>query len=139
MRRLKNILLIDDSISSSQFHRVLLEEVGVGEEIVIKNKVEAALAYLKGEETNQIPPQPDLIFLDLAMPQMDGFGFLEEYITLPYEVTNSFSTIIVVVSDFLDAESFERCKKYKNFGLLEHIRKPMDKEDLHTILTECFE
>ena len=139
MEKLKTILLVDDSNSSNQYNRVLLEEMGVAENIVLKNSGEAALDFLKGEDTEGIPPQPELILLDIAMPQMDGFMFMDEYSKLPSDVTNSMQIVISILSDFLDVENFEKSKIYKPIGLLEQIKKPIDKEDVINIMEECFD
>lgn len=139
MDKIKNILLIDDSISSNQYNRVLLEEVGVAENIVIKNTAESALDFLRGEETADTFPKPELILLDIAMPQMDGFMFLEAYAKLPKKATNDFGTILAIVSDHVNPEIMERSKAYQGVGVMEQIKKPMDKEDITNLIEEYFE
>jgi len=138
MEKLKNILLIDDSISSNQYNRILIEELDIAENIVLINSAEQALEYLRGGE-EEIYPKPSLILLDIAMPQMDGFMFLEEYAKLPDEATNNWETVLAIVSDHLDVENFEKSKQFKTLGVLEHIKKPMDKEDIANLLEECFD
>ena len=60
MEKLKNILLIDDSISSNQYNRILIEELDIAENIVLINSAEQALEYLRGGE-EEIYPKPSLI------------------------------------------------------------------------------
>lgn len=138
MEKFKNVLLIDDSISSNQYNRILIEELDIAENIVLKNSADQALQYLGGGEQANYP-KPNLILLDLAMPQMDGFMFLDEYAKLPVEATNNWKIVLAIVSDFLDQENFEKSKQFKSLGVLEHIKKPLDKEDIVNLLEEYFD
>lgn len=136
---IKTILLVDDSNASNQFNKVVLEEMGVAEQIIIKNSAERALEYLKGEENNNVPPLPELILLDIMMPQKDGFMFLDDYIKLGPEKTNDFQTKISLVSDFIDVDNYTRSQTYKMYGLIDQIRKPIEEEDILNLLEEHFE
>ncbi|NJO90579.1 MAG: response regulator, partial [Chloroflexia bacterium] len=87
MKKLKNlncILLVDDEEVNNYYIRLLIEkmELDVHVESVLNGK--AAIDYLTGTgkyASNQTFLQPDLIFLDINMPLMDGWEFLEEYAT----------------------------------------------------------
>ena len=138
MEKFKNVLLIDDSISSNQYNRILINELGIAENIILVNNADQALEYLLGGEDANYP-KPNLILLDIAMPQMDGFMFLEEYAKLPVEATNNWKTVVVIVSDHLDADNFEKSKQFKTIGVLEHIKKPLEKEDIINLIEEHFE
>ena len=127
MKGLNKILLIDDSASTNLKNKAIIEELALPVEICSYTNAKDALAYLKGEKNNDVIPKPELIFLDLNMPEIDGFTFLKEYGSLAPEITNNFETVIVIVSDHLQFENFKRSKNFRMSGVLDHIRKPMDK------------
>src|SRR5258708_38807455 len=76
--QLNCILLIDDDEPTNFLNKMTLEQAGCTRQIRIAQSGQEALEYL------QITVQrPDLIFLDINMPAMDGWEFLERYRGLP--------------------------------------------------------
>ena len=71
-------MLIDDDEPTNYIHERIIEEVGCTEKIVAIQSGRRALDYLTSK-TDGAYPQPDLIFLDINMPAMTGWGFLEKY------------------------------------------------------------
>ena len=76
--QLSCIMLVDDNESDNFFHQLTIENSNCAEKIICFNMAKDALAYL---ENNQAPiyVQPDIIFLDINMPGMNGWEFLEAY------------------------------------------------------------
>lgn len=74
---LKKILLIDDSEPFNFLNQSILKDNGVTCAIDVALNGQEALDYLNDTDTC-----PDVILLDLNMPVMDGFGFLQEYAKL---------------------------------------------------------
>ncbi|HLG40890.1 MAG TPA: response regulator, partial [Chitinophagaceae bacterium] len=82
-QKLKCILVIDDDEPTNFFTRMILEEGNYAEQILTMQSGQEALDYLakseSGENDENLFPSPDLVFLDINMPAMNGWEFLEEY------------------------------------------------------------
>ena len=72
--RFKTCLLIDDNYIDNFVTRKILESGNFVEEIVVRQSPSDAIEALKIGAV-----VPDVIFLDIRMPMMSGFEFLEEY------------------------------------------------------------
>lgn len=76
MVKVKNVLLIDDDPISNVITKALIYESNVTERILTAQNGQEALSILKNCATSD--NFPDVIFLDLKMPVMDGYEFLKE-------------------------------------------------------------
>lgn len=128
-RKLNRVLLVDDDDDANHIQERLIKKHGFAENIdKVWNGVEA-LEYLNRCVT-QHDPLPEIIFLDLNMPKMDGWAFLEKYSQLGVEVKRKIELIILTSSiNPDDAERASRnpeVKGYKN--------KFLDKHQLEEIL-----
>ena len=68
----------------------------------------------------------EMVFLDLTMPEMDGYQVLENIKNLEYK------SVVIVISGDVQPEARERVLA---LGALDFIRKPIDKEKLEGVLT----
>lgn len=71
--RIDRVMLVDDEKFDLEMYRRIIERSGMVADIVSFSSAEEALAYLLDPET----PGVDLIFLDINMPRMTGFEFME--------------------------------------------------------------
>jgi len=104
----KSILCIDDSNTTL----MLLEHVltGAGYKVVLASNIDEAL--------NQIRTQsPDLILLDLSMPDISGYDFLKMRVELNIE-----KIPVIIISAF---DSKESISSTKELGAVEFISKPI--------------
>lgn len=133
MKRLKLILLIDDDETTNYLNKRLLERLDIAETIDVVTNGEEALLYLRAIQ-NQGLPLPDLIFLDIQMPVMDGFEFLDTYQRLPQEVRDR-----MVVTVLSSSASFNDLTRVKQYASVErHISKPLKEETVQEVLQANF-
>lgn len=67
----------------------------------------------------------EMVFLDLTMPVMDGFGVLE------HVKAEDLNSVVIVISGDIQPEARDRVK---SLGALEFIKKPVNKDKLHSVL-----
>ena len=121
---LGSVLLIDDSKTDNFINTKVLELSGKATSIHAFETAANALAFLANAEVF-----PDLILLDVYMPIMNGFDFLEEYNQLPDAKKKN--TKVLLISSAYDTIEIEKLKKYK--WVSGYIVKPLTYESLDSI------
>lgn len=132
--RLQEILLIDDSHSDNFIHERRIRNMGVTERIVTKYNGREAIDYLNTALSEDTYPAPDLIFLDINMPVMDGWEFLDAYAELPDE--KKARIVLAMLTTSTATQDKERAEK--SHQLSKFITKPLTERDLRVILSEHF-
>jgi CheY-like chemotaxis protein len=119
-----NVLLVDDDQIFNLLSRKTLGNMDFIEEIHTalngKEAIDLINDYFQGSKT-----LPDIILLDLNMPIMDGFGFIEAFKKL--DVNGNSQVKIIVVTSSQDPADIERVKA---FGISEYLTKPISERDL---------
>lgn len=132
------VLLVDDDETTNYLNERLLNEMEVAREIRILKNGKEALDYLTNAYAS--PPldpeikRPDLIFLDIKMPVMDGFTFLEEYERRGLDAGDHMIILMLTSSaSFYDLERLKAFKKVKR-----HFSKALTKHDVREIMSDFF-
>jgi CheY-like chemotaxis protein len=137
-RKLNCVLLIDDDEPTNFLNTMLIEEARCAEYIQVKQSGQDALNYLAHcapfSPENKNFPCPDLIFLDINMPAMNGWEFLAKYDEL--EKKHKGDCIIVMLTTSLDPEDEVKAKKIKSVTDFKH--KPLTKKVVDEILDTYF-
>src|SRR5690606_6575394 len=132
------VLLIDDDDTTNYLNKRLLNEMKVAREILILKNGKEAIDYLSkacGDQPEAAYKCPDLIFLDIKMPTMDGFEFLEEYQRLGLDARDYVIILMLTSSaSFYDLERIKNFKKVKK-----HYSKALTAHDVREILAEFFQ
>lgn len=128
-KKLHCIMLIDDDPATNFYHRIILRDGGWAQKIVEVKNGEEALQYLQtpfGVDN----PRPSLIFLDINMPRMNGWEFLEAYKTLTTE--QQAEHIVVMLSTSDNPDDLQRA--VENPFVKEYRSKPLTEEMLLELL-----
>ena len=132
-KKLKCILLIDDDYATNYIHKRVIDKAEITENVVVVESGYDALEYLR--ETNiEEYPRPDIIFLDINMPGMDGFEFLEEYENL--KEMQKGNIILVMLTTSLNPEDKN---KSDSISIINGFRnKPLTEEILKGVMNDYF-
>lgn len=129
MSKIKTCCIIDDDPIFIYGTKRMIKETDFCNSVIVFNNGEDALLGLK--EAYKIDYElPQVIFLDLNMPIMNGWEFLDELIKLPNTSLNN--TVIYVTSSSVDPRDIERVKEYELIS--NYILKPITPNDLEMVL-----
>jgi len=131
--KLTCIMLVDDDHHDNFFHEREIKKTSSETIVIEKNTGLEALEYLNSqkEDKNMLP---DLIFLDINMPGMNGWDFLAEYEQLDTELQNRVIIIMLTTSD--NEDDVSRAKAWRSVS--DYITKPLTKEIMENIIKKYF-
>ena len=127
------VLLIDDSASVNFYNKTLLQQADYCDQIVQTRHGKEALDVLT-EQVDGHYLRPDLIFLDINMPIMDGWEFLVEYSKLDEKMKGQ--VLVVLLTSSLNPEDRKRASKIKEVD--DFYNKPIDLDTLSLIMQKHF-
>jgi CheY-like chemotaxis protein len=137
-RKLNCVLLIDDNESDNYFHKRVVQKSGITDHIEISRNGKEALEFIttKGNYngTEWSANLPELILLDINMPVMDGWEFLEEYGKLGF-LANSKSVVIILTTSLNPADR-ARAENMIQEGSFQY--KPLTLEMINEIMESRF-
>lgn len=131
MKKLKSVLLIDDDEVTNYINTLILKKAGCFQEIHAYRDGRAALNFLSEliEKRKQLP---EILLLDVNMPKMSGWEFMEEYDQLDRDYLQHTMVIMLSMSlnpdDQLKLVEYDLVKGFKN--------KPLSEETVHGLVEE---
>lgn len=117
-------MVIDDSHIDRFIAERIINKSNFSESTILMSSAIEALQYLKNVENNDDLPQ--VIFLDIRMPEMDGFEFLKKYSELPESLKRN--CIIAMISSSADINDHKRAKESPYVYCF--MEKPLSNEQL---------
>jgi CheY-like chemotaxis protein len=133
MQKLTCTLLVDDDQTTNYLNQLLIKRLAVTDKLLVALNGQEALRLLKEHCLEASLDCPMLILLDVKMPVMNGFEFLEAYDQL--SLPNKQAIIIVVLTTSLHPQDVSRLETLRIAGFL---NKPLTQEKVDSIMQNHF-
>ncbi|EMR02274.1 response regulator [Cesiribacter andamanensis] len=125
-------LLVDDDSINNFINQRLIEEMEITRELSLAENGLEALAYIREHGKDEVRC-PRLILLDINMPVMDGFEFLQEFESLDFPKKEQIKIVMLTTST--SQKDVDKLGGYKIAG---YINKPLTEEKLMDVVEKIF-
>jgi CheY-like chemotaxis protein len=132
MNKLRSVLLVDDDQTTNFVNQLLLEDLEVSGQVLVSVNGREAINLIRQQCVNGDCPQ--LILLDINMPVMNGFEFLEAYKEM--DLACKQSVVIIMLTTSMNPVDVERLREMPVNGLL---NKPLTEEKVRELLRQHFD
>lgn len=126
------VMLVDDNEIDNLINSKIIETTGISEVIYMHSTAISAIDFLKNirkistEEDNKLP---EFIFLDIDMPMMDGFQFIEEFNSLDPFITKYCKVVMLTAS----MNPKDKMQASKSDALIKYLNKPLREADVKAL------
>lgn len=127
--RFNRVIIIDDSEIDLEVEKIIIKGINLAKKIDLRTNAEEVINELSN--IKRLDEVPELIFLDLKMPGMDGLEFLQAFNELPEFVRQKCN--IVVVTSNNDQKTIDMT--YMNPSVIDYVVKPLDAVNARKFLT----
>lgn len=124
----KKVMVIDDNDMDLYVSRRIIEKSAFAEEVILMDSAKEAIAYFESNADN-LENLPSLIFLDINMPEMNGFQFLDAYGSLPETVKQNCIIMMLTTS----VHNVDKEKADKNPYVRNYLNKPLSNDKLKSL------
>lgn len=125
------VLFIDDDKATNFIHKFIANKSSYFENVKIVSSAREGLEYLKSAEVGE-NTVPNYIFLDINMPAMNGWDFLNYYEKQPLSIKEQIK--IFMLSSSSNTSDISKAKEYNNVS--GYIIKPLTEDSLNKVIAE---
>jgi len=125
------VLLVDDNPATNFLNKKIIKDTGMANNIHVALNGKEALDYIhnKAKFHDKVYPKANIIFLDINMPVMNGFEFLEHYKDLEEELKSGIILVFLTTSNW----SKDKSKANTNGLIFDFIEKPLSEKKFKDI------
>jgi CheY-like chemotaxis protein len=132
-KKISGVFLIDDDSINNYINARLIKRIGIVDDLAISLNGKEALAYLT-KLLAENKKCPSLILLDINMPVMDGFEFVDAFHKLEFE--NKKEVVIIMLTTSENTKDIERVNTSEN--IVGYLNKPLTEEKIIRIIEKHF-
>ncbi len=125
-KKVNKTVLIDDSDIDLFIQRRFLEVYNFSNQLLAYKSAGEALNWLRNINGQE---PPDIIFLDLNMPEIDGFAFLKSFEMLPQRIRDASKIVVLTSSNSVK----DRELAFENKNVIQFITKPLKQSDIEEL------
>lgn len=129
MKQFDHVMIVDDESIINMATRLLMERTSFASQVSVFSWAEDALKYLQ-QLLDEGKPAPQLIFIDINMPQMDGWDMLG---SLPPQLLASGPNAPVVLMLTSSVSEDDRQKAFRYQAVKDFVSKPLTRELLERL------
>lgn len=123
------VMLVDDSSIDNYVNKKIIQRYDFAAEVITYTSSRKALRHLLKFRSGDLSEVPVFIFLDLNMPEIDGYEFIESFSLLPQSVRANMNVVILTSS--INPKDAELCSKHP--AVLTFLHKPLVKNNLDAL------
>lgn len=132
MHQQTNIIIIDDSKEDSYLIKKRLQTLGINVNIFSFLSAQEAYNHIHNKSIEvDVQPEKNIIILDIYMPLMDGFEFVEEFEKLPTNIQDKY--IICALTSSISKTNREKISSYQSVKFF--LEKPIKTESLLELIS----
>ena len=131
-KKYHTVMLIDDNEIDNLINQKMIEATGLASNIYTHTGARSAIEFLRNlEKIENLSDQvlPEVIFLDIDMPLMDGFQFLDEFGKLNTDTQSKCKVVILTSS--INPQDLDKSKNYNT--VKDYLNKPLTQDALEEL------
>lgn len=126
--KINSVLLVDDDKITNFINEKIIHKLGVSEKVVVLNNGKEAIDYISKVKISEQASMPELIFLDINMPVMDGFEFIENF----RHIKPDKKVVIIMLTTSSNDKDLEKISDTSEIA--GYINKPLTEQKLQEAL-----
>ena len=127
------LIIVDDSPFDLRINSGIAKHTNLFKEILCFSSAQATFDFL-AENINNPEIHPHLIFLDIQMPEMDGFEFMAQYDRFPAEFKRKSKVVMLSSTDDMG----DIAKAHSDKNIFKLLKKPLNIEELKEVVTSIY-